>query len=201
MIEAFWSQTHVELLDRHRCKTRLELANAIFEYLEIFYNRTRRHSALGMLTRYSSRTPPPWHENPASRLHETRAQQSAENAGEPHSLTSTRRHTTVGSPLASWLHLLEPDNQSSEISGSPVSVFADQPPVVLAPRNQGAPLMPPTVAAMQVPIPHQSGCRVRYTVFLDRPKKSPSWTPRRPGTRTQGGLDGDSKEPKISLPV
>jgi len=26
------------------------VANAIFEYLEIFHNRQRRHSALGMLT-------------------------------------------------------------------------------------------------------------------------------------------------------
>jgi putative transposase len=50
MIEAFWSRMQVELLDRHRWRTRVELANAIFEYLEIFYNRTRRHSALGMLT-------------------------------------------------------------------------------------------------------------------------------------------------------
>jgi putative transposase len=50
MIEAFWSRMQVELLDRHRWKTRVELANAIFEYLEIFHNRTRRHSALGMLT-------------------------------------------------------------------------------------------------------------------------------------------------------
>jgi transposase InsO family protein len=31
-------------------RTRLELANAIFEYPEIFHNRQRRHSALGMLT-------------------------------------------------------------------------------------------------------------------------------------------------------
>ncbi len=30
--------------------TRLELANAIFEYLEIFHNRRRRHSSLSMLT-------------------------------------------------------------------------------------------------------------------------------------------------------
>jgi putative transposase len=35
---------------RSRWRTRLELANAIFEYLEIFHNRQRRHSALGMLT-------------------------------------------------------------------------------------------------------------------------------------------------------
>ena len=28
----------------------VELANAIFEYLEIFHNRQRRHSAIGMLT-------------------------------------------------------------------------------------------------------------------------------------------------------
>ena len=40
----------VELLDRRVWRTRVELANAIFEYLEIFHNRQRRHSALGMLT-------------------------------------------------------------------------------------------------------------------------------------------------------
>lgn len=27
-------------------RTRLELANAIFEYIEVYYNRSRRHSAL-----------------------------------------------------------------------------------------------------------------------------------------------------------
>jgi transposase InsO family protein len=47
---AFWSRMQVELLDRHRWRTRVELANAIFEYLEIFHNRQRRHSSLGMLT-------------------------------------------------------------------------------------------------------------------------------------------------------
>ena len=50
MIESFGSRLQVELLDRKRWNTRVELANAIFEYLEIFHNRRRRHSALGMLT-------------------------------------------------------------------------------------------------------------------------------------------------------
>jgi putative transposase len=50
VIESFWSLTQVELLDRKHWRTRVELANAIFEYLEIFHNRQRRHSALGMLT-------------------------------------------------------------------------------------------------------------------------------------------------------
>jgi hypothetical protein len=50
MIESFWSRMQVELLDRRRWKTRLELANAIFEYLEIWHDRQRRHSRLGMLT-------------------------------------------------------------------------------------------------------------------------------------------------------
>ena len=50
MIESFWSRMQVELLDRHRWKTRVELANAIFDYLEIFHNRQRRHTSLGMLT-------------------------------------------------------------------------------------------------------------------------------------------------------
>ena len=50
LIEAFWARMQVELLDRKRWRTRIELANAIFEYLEIFHNRQRRHTALDMLT-------------------------------------------------------------------------------------------------------------------------------------------------------
>ncbi len=50
VIESFWGRMQTELLNRRRCKTRIELANAIFEYLEIFHNRRRRHSALGMRT-------------------------------------------------------------------------------------------------------------------------------------------------------
>ena len=50
MIESFWSRMQVELLDRKKWNTRLELANAIFEYLEIWHNRNRRHSQLGWLT-------------------------------------------------------------------------------------------------------------------------------------------------------
>jgi putative transposase len=50
LMEAFWSRVQVELLDRQTWRTRLQLANALFEYLEVFHNRQRRHSALGMLT-------------------------------------------------------------------------------------------------------------------------------------------------------
>ena len=50
LMESFWSRVQVELLDRQVWDTRLELATALFEYLEIFHNRQRRHSSLGMLT-------------------------------------------------------------------------------------------------------------------------------------------------------
>lgn len=50
MIESFRGRTQTELLNRKKWRTRIELANAIFEYLEIFHNRQRRHSALGMRT-------------------------------------------------------------------------------------------------------------------------------------------------------
>ena len=50
MAESFWARMQVELLNRKRWRTRIELANAIFEYLEIFHNRQRRHSAIGMHT-------------------------------------------------------------------------------------------------------------------------------------------------------
>ena len=50
MTESFWSSMQIELLNRKRWKTRVELANAIFEYIEVFHNRQRRHSALGYRT-------------------------------------------------------------------------------------------------------------------------------------------------------
>jgi transposase InsO family protein len=50
MMESFWARVQVELLNRRRWRTRLELSTALFEYLEIFHNRQRRHSALEMLT-------------------------------------------------------------------------------------------------------------------------------------------------------
>lgn len=62
-----------ELLNRKRWKTRIELANAIFGYLEIFHNRQRRHSALGIRTRYNSKCftkpPNPW---PETQQHDSR---------------------------------------------------------------------------------------------------------------------------------
>ena len=50
MTESFWSSMQIEVLNRRKWKTRVELANAIFEYIEIFHNRQRRHSALGYKT-------------------------------------------------------------------------------------------------------------------------------------------------------
>ena len=49
IMESFWARMQVELLDRQRWRTRIELANAIFE-LEIFHNRQRRHTAPQMRT-------------------------------------------------------------------------------------------------------------------------------------------------------
>jgi putative transposase len=46
MMESFWGSMQIELLNRQRWKTRVELANAMFDYIEIFYNRQRRHSGL-----------------------------------------------------------------------------------------------------------------------------------------------------------
>jgi putative transposase len=50
MIESFRGRMQVELLNRKRWKTRIELAAAIQHYVENFHNHTRRHSALNMLT-------------------------------------------------------------------------------------------------------------------------------------------------------
>lgn len=50
MVEAFWARMQVELLNRRRWKTRVELASAIHDYIETWHNTRRRHSSLEMLT-------------------------------------------------------------------------------------------------------------------------------------------------------
>jgi putative transposase len=50
MVESFWGRVQVELLNRQGWKTRIELANAIHDYIELFHNTRRRHSSLNMLT-------------------------------------------------------------------------------------------------------------------------------------------------------
>lgn len=50
MVEAFWARMQVELLNRQRWKTRVELATAISDYIETWHNTRRRHSSLKMLT-------------------------------------------------------------------------------------------------------------------------------------------------------
>ncbi len=49
-MESFWGSVQIELFNRQRWSTKVELANAIADYLENFYNTERRHSSLGYLT-------------------------------------------------------------------------------------------------------------------------------------------------------
>ena len=46
-MESFWSTLKNELVHRQTFATRAEARTAIFEYVEVFYNRQRLHSALG----------------------------------------------------------------------------------------------------------------------------------------------------------
>ena len=50
VVESFFGSMQIELLDRRTWTTRTELATAIYEYIEAFYNPIRRHSALGYLS-------------------------------------------------------------------------------------------------------------------------------------------------------
>lgn len=46
-MEAFWSTLKNELVYRRHFATRDQARTAIFDYIEVFYNRSRRHSSLG----------------------------------------------------------------------------------------------------------------------------------------------------------
>jgi len=48
--ESFFATLKKELVHRRSWQTKRELGSAVFEYIEAFYNRERRHSTLGMLS-------------------------------------------------------------------------------------------------------------------------------------------------------
>jgi putative transposase len=50
MCESFFATLECELLDRQRFKSQAEARMAVFAFIEAFYNRRRRHSAIGYLS-------------------------------------------------------------------------------------------------------------------------------------------------------
>ena len=50
MMESFWGSMQLELLDTRKWQTKAELAAAVFEWIECWYNPFRRHSSLEMLS-------------------------------------------------------------------------------------------------------------------------------------------------------
>jgi putative transposase len=66
IVESFWGRMQAELFNRRTWKTRIELASAIHDHIELFHNTRRRHSSLDMHTPQNSKkttttpsTPPP----------------------------------------------------------------------------------------------------------------------------------------------
>ena len=50
MAESFFATLECELLDRSRFKTHAQARNAVFDFIEGFYNPRRRHSSLGYVS-------------------------------------------------------------------------------------------------------------------------------------------------------
>ena len=49
-MESFWGSMQIELLNRQRWLTIVELSDAMADYIENFYNSARRHSSIDYLT-------------------------------------------------------------------------------------------------------------------------------------------------------
>ena len=50
MAESFFATLETELIDRNDWASQAEARAAVFEFIEVFYNRIRRHSSLGNLS-------------------------------------------------------------------------------------------------------------------------------------------------------
>jgi transposase InsO family protein len=49
-MESFFASLKKELVHHEDYRSRAEARASVFEYIEVFYNRVRRHSALGYLS-------------------------------------------------------------------------------------------------------------------------------------------------------
>ncbi len=50
LMESFFGTFKEECVERHEFQTRAEAKRVTFEYLEVFYNRQRKHSSLGYVS-------------------------------------------------------------------------------------------------------------------------------------------------------
>jgi transposase InsO family protein len=50
MMESFWGTLKEECIGEVIFSSRKEARTALFDYIEVFYNRKRRHSSLGYLS-------------------------------------------------------------------------------------------------------------------------------------------------------
>ncbi len=50
VMESFWGTLKAELVSHEHYATREQARAAVFEYIEVFYNRQRRHSTLGYVS-------------------------------------------------------------------------------------------------------------------------------------------------------
>lgn len=50
IVDSFWSLVSNELLDRKHGTTHMEPSNTLFDYIEEFANRRRRHARLGYVS-------------------------------------------------------------------------------------------------------------------------------------------------------
>ena len=50
LMESFWATLKTELIHQSSFATREQAKAAIFEYIEVFYNRKRLHSSLGYVS-------------------------------------------------------------------------------------------------------------------------------------------------------
>ena len=49
-MESFFGTLKEECVERQTYQTRAEARSSVFEYIEVFYNRQRRHSSLGYVS-------------------------------------------------------------------------------------------------------------------------------------------------------
>ena len=53
--ETFFSTIKLEMIYHERYRTRAQAQAAIFEYIEVYYNRQRRNAAIGYITPFEHR--------------------------------------------------------------------------------------------------------------------------------------------------
>ena len=192
--ETFFATLKKELVNRRTWPNRLELQSAVFEYIEAFYNRQRRHSTLNMLSPSQLRTATTLSARQLRAMTRTRQNQQqqptpgvTQTEGGPRRRRVGQSDSPASAPVASrWASSRRAGTSSPPTSATPTPLTPTC--ATSARRTPGSSSAPPTTRTAAPAATNGSSATTRTTTGC-RSNAAQAGSPARRGSSSNGAIN------------